>query len=303
MTINRVKPAGWAANEKLTSAQQNGVDTNATFALDKRTGETDTLGSIITMLNGSQINLATGAVIGLTNGSNISGVSGSNITTGGNLFCTSSAVVRFQCAAINWNTSSDVTFGHVDNTVNSATGVVTNINGQNCTGTTSVGGDININAGTGTNSSGNFRLRSGATTVLSGNSNVITLNKKTRVLSNFNVPDITLPLLANVAFIDLNVGNNFIIPPLSTASPSFLLINNDVFTSGGGIYTIQISQNGVGGFGPIWSSDFVFGNISAVADLGANHRTIWTFKAATTNLSNSNGPIQLFAISRNNFSS
>lgn len=47
MSISRVKGAGWALNEKLTSAQQNNLDINVTYALDKRTGQTDTLDSEI----------------------------------------------------------------------------------------------------------------------------------------------------------------------------------------------------------------------------------------------------------------
>ena len=34
MTIPRSKPAGWGANEKLTSGQQNQLDTQLTWALE-----------------------------------------------------------------------------------------------------------------------------------------------------------------------------------------------------------------------------------------------------------------------------
>lgn len=47
MTIARAYPAGWGVGEKLTSAQQNQVDLNTTSALDKRSGQTDTLESIV----------------------------------------------------------------------------------------------------------------------------------------------------------------------------------------------------------------------------------------------------------------
>lgn len=47
MTISRVKPANWAANELLMSAQINALDANVTNALDKRSSQTDTLGSIV----------------------------------------------------------------------------------------------------------------------------------------------------------------------------------------------------------------------------------------------------------------
>lgn len=49
MSIPRVKPANWGIGEKLTSAQQNQLDTNTSWALDKRAGETDTLESVVTL--------------------------------------------------------------------------------------------------------------------------------------------------------------------------------------------------------------------------------------------------------------
>jgi len=48
MAISRIKPSDWALNEELTSVQMNAVDTNVTFALDKRVGETDTVASDVT---------------------------------------------------------------------------------------------------------------------------------------------------------------------------------------------------------------------------------------------------------------
>lgn len=47
MSISRAKPAGWGIGDKLTSAEQNQVDTNTTYALDKRSGQTDTLESVV----------------------------------------------------------------------------------------------------------------------------------------------------------------------------------------------------------------------------------------------------------------
>lgn len=47
MTITRVGP--WVLNQKLTSAQMNSVDLNPTYALDKRTGQSDTLASAVTI--------------------------------------------------------------------------------------------------------------------------------------------------------------------------------------------------------------------------------------------------------------
>jgi hypothetical protein len=47
MTILRINPATWGSGDPITSAQLNGVDTNATFSLDKRSGQTDTISSVI----------------------------------------------------------------------------------------------------------------------------------------------------------------------------------------------------------------------------------------------------------------
>lgn len=49
MSISRVKPANWGIGDKLTSAEQNQLDTNVTYAVDKRAGQTDTLGSVVTL--------------------------------------------------------------------------------------------------------------------------------------------------------------------------------------------------------------------------------------------------------------
>lgn len=67
MTISRAKPAGWGVGDKLTSAEQNQVDTNTTYALDKRAGQTDTLGSVVTV-SGDLLLDPTGRVAANANG-------------------------------------------------------------------------------------------------------------------------------------------------------------------------------------------------------------------------------------------
>jgi hypothetical protein len=47
MTIQRAYSPGWGVGEKLTSAQQNAIDLNTTYALDKRAGVGDLLASIV----------------------------------------------------------------------------------------------------------------------------------------------------------------------------------------------------------------------------------------------------------------
>lgn len=49
MSITRVKSAGWGVNEKLRSVDISAVDANTSFALDKRSGQTDTLASTVTV--------------------------------------------------------------------------------------------------------------------------------------------------------------------------------------------------------------------------------------------------------------
>lgn len=55
MTIDRVKPSDWGVGEKLTSAQANQLDENAASALDRRSGETDDLESIVTCVGAGRI--------------------------------------------------------------------------------------------------------------------------------------------------------------------------------------------------------------------------------------------------------
>ncbi len=63
MTISRVKPATWGIGDLLTSADMNAVDTNATLALDKRSGQTDTLASVVSCAGAGRVipTFATGA--------------------------------------------------------------------------------------------------------------------------------------------------------------------------------------------------------------------------------------------------
>lgn len=55
MTINRANPPGWGVGDKLTSAQENQVDINTTYALDKRSGQTDTLESIVSCVGAGRV--------------------------------------------------------------------------------------------------------------------------------------------------------------------------------------------------------------------------------------------------------
>lgn len=63
MSITRANPNGWSTNDTLTSSQQNQVDTNTTYGLDNRSGQTDTLSSNITIASGGGITFNTGSAL------------------------------------------------------------------------------------------------------------------------------------------------------------------------------------------------------------------------------------------------
>jgi len=67
MSISRVK-LNWAVNEKYTSGQANALDTNVTYALDKRAAQTDTLSSVITVASGGSIAFASGSTLSTVSG-------------------------------------------------------------------------------------------------------------------------------------------------------------------------------------------------------------------------------------------
>lgn len=52
MAISRTYPSAWGIGDKLTSAQQNAIDTALTYALDKRAGYADTLASVVQATGG-----------------------------------------------------------------------------------------------------------------------------------------------------------------------------------------------------------------------------------------------------------
>lgn len=55
MTIQRVVPAGKGEGDKVTSSEFNQIDESLTYALDKRSGQTDTLGSNVGMTGAGRI--------------------------------------------------------------------------------------------------------------------------------------------------------------------------------------------------------------------------------------------------------
>lgn len=63
MTISRVNTAGFGVGDTLTNTQANDIDLNPTYALDKRSGNTDTLSSVVSLAVAGRIveNVAVGA--------------------------------------------------------------------------------------------------------------------------------------------------------------------------------------------------------------------------------------------------
>lgn len=174
MSLVRIKSPDWAVNEKLTSAQQNALDTNVTNALDKRSGQTDTLSSVVSVASGGAINMAFGSTFDLASGVN----------------ATINSIININNTTI-FGLAGSVSFG---NSVNfgaaSATSMYGTVNIADtstwyfglCSVTysaTTIQGTCNLNLGCGSGSilsfdSGSTVTNSG-TTNLNGNTNITSL--------------------------------------------------------------------------------------------------------------------------------
>lgn len=95
MSIDRVKPENWAFAETLTSTQLNQLDTNAASALDKRSGQTDTLASDITVSGDIDFDASTltGEVSATLSSSTITLASSSTLTSNGPVVLSSTSTV------------------------------------------------------------------------------------------------------------------------------------------------------------------------------------------------------------------
>lgn len=133
MTISRVKP-DFALGDKLTSAEMDAIDTNATYALDKRAGQTDTLASIVTcsgagrlvpaMVVGADANttyLLSGGngVIRVTNATTASRsytLSATGATTGDTItvYCESTFSASFEILVKDQSSATMFTLGNAD---------------------------------------------------------------------------------------------------------------------------------------------------------------------------------------------
>lgn len=99
-------------------------------------------------VQGAELTVSSGIVAA------ISGTGGFYITPEADIFITA------------YSDSDSITYGWQNKSANSAVGSATNIYGQNCTGTTTTGGAINVLTGSGTSANGELNLGTGGTTRL-----------------------------------------------------------------------------------------------------------------------------------------
>lgn len=97
MSITRAKVSGWSTGEEVTHTQLNNVDLNATYALDKRSGQSDTLASAVSVTgsvtagsggslavgSGGAFNVQSGGSVAVASGGAVTMASGSSLTING----------------------------------------------------------------------------------------------------------------------------------------------------------------------------------------------------------------------------
>lgn len=290
MSISRVKSAGWSTNEKLTSAQMNAVDVNSTYALDKRSGQTDTLSSVITIASGGQLSFASGSSITSASGSTFTFAGAASFAgTAVNTFTSGSATTfnsgstltlggttRFATSSVLWQSSSDVTFGHV--TASSGSGILTTISGQNCTGSATSGGDIVITSGSGTSVNGSIYLQVAGTNWIVANADYgfVQITKPTVLVDSSIYSAAKVVSYASSVSLDLNNSNVFVIGTL-TGNIS-ITVNN---VRDGGIYTFYVTENATGGhtisFFQTSGGSTYYGSQATNLNTGANKVNIYQF--------------------------
>lgn len=94
MSFTRVKPGGWAVNEKLRSAEQNQLDIDHENSVDK-TG--DTITGIVAVGSGARINFASGAKCTILSGGIYEAQAGSNTNFLDGSFVTINATAALSC--------------------------------------------------------------------------------------------------------------------------------------------------------------------------------------------------------------
>jgi len=72
MAFTRANPFGWFKTDTLTSAQANQMDTNISNSVDKRTGQTDTVSSGLTVDATGSLTFASGSALTIANPASVS---------------------------------------------------------------------------------------------------------------------------------------------------------------------------------------------------------------------------------------
>lgn len=107
MSISRIKPFDWAVNEKLTSSQINQIDTSLTYALDKRDGYADSLGSDVTVNSSGSLIFASGGSLTANSGSFVTFYGTTALATGGT-FSASAGSTMSLAGALNISGSTTI---------------------------------------------------------------------------------------------------------------------------------------------------------------------------------------------------
>jgi hypothetical protein len=105
--INKVKPAGWTANWIVQPSEFDQLDTNAASALDKRSGQTDTLASNVTVSGSLTLdgynNLRTGSSLyvnpSCTANIHVGSASTLHVASGGSLTADTGSLVKLMVGA------------------------------------------------------------------------------------------------------------------------------------------------------------------------------------------------------------
>lgn len=304
MTIERVKDPGWGVNEKLTSGQANDLDIQGTYALDKRAGQFDALLSQVTVgadggvTFGVDSFLVTNAGAVVTFGSDITAngaaVFNGAVTINDPFSCTDAAAFHgttrcYSTLRVDGTTLledtltlvgtnvyfasliSDVEIGPVINIANGATGVAFTLSGQTCTGTVSHGGDVIVDAGGGTSTDGSVRLRVAGVNVGSFSGSSILFSQRLSVAGEIHSIPAAPAYAANVE-LDFS-ASSVQFPAILTGDVIFTYVGAQT----GGIYVVEVVQDGTGGRAVTWSGNFFFGGLASSADATANKKTIWLF--------------------------
>lgn len=140
MALTATKPGGWAFNEDLSSAQISAIDANVASAVDKRSGQSDTISSAITLAYPGTFVIATGAIETVASGGQFIMAGTETISSGGNLNVASGGALTVQNGGVSTvNAGGTLTASGGSHVTLAGT---TNITGGTITGGTIGGANI-----------------------------------------------------------------------------------------------------------------------------------------------------------------